>query len=129
MYLKVVWSASSLAGTEGALNVDSYCRGHGAAATEPIPLGFFIEYGRWFQQKAVPDVDSTPVTCLRRRGNGFEMELSDGREVEADRVVVAIGVRHFASRPAFAPGLPPLLARHTGDHVDLARFRGRSVAG
>jgi thioredoxin reductase len=128
MYLKSVWSASSLADPEGAFSLDRYCRGDGTMATEPIPLGVFIEYGRWFQQNAVPDVDPALVTCVSRRRSGFELELSDGRELRADRVVVAIGVRHFASRPAFAQELPPLLASHTGDHVDMARFRGSSVA-
>ena len=128
MYLKSVWSASSLADPEGAFSLERYCRGRGSAAKEPIPLDFFIEYGQWFQEQAVPRVDPTLVTCARRRGGGFVLELADGRELEAARVVVAIGVRHFAYSPEFARDLPASLVSHTGDHVDLSAFRGSSVA-
>jgi len=48
--------------------------------------------------------------------------------MQADRVVVAIGVRQFPYVPDFARDLPASLASHTGDHVSLSDFRGSSVA-
>ena len=127
MALKSVWSASSLADPEAAFSLDQYCRTTGANATEPIPLAFFIGYARWFQEHAVPDVDRVYVRCVQLQGNSFQLFLSDGRTFAAGRVVVAVGVRHFAFVPPFARDLPPHLATHSGEHVDLSRFRGCRV--
>jgi thioredoxin reductase len=128
MCLKSVWSASSLSDPQRAFSLDHFSRGHNQAAREPIPLDFFIEYGRWFQQHAVPDVDPAVLTCLRLQDRRFLLQLSDGRELEAAKVVVAIGVRQFAYKPDLAQNLAASLVSHTGDHVDLSRFRGSSVA-
>lgn len=128
MYLKSVWTASSLADPRGRFNLDAYARRVGMAPAEPIPLDFFLGYGTWFQQQAVPDVDRTRVECVTRWGPNFHLRLADGREMVAGRVVVAVGVRQFAHIPDFARHLPPKLASHTGDHVDLSRLRGRRVA-
>jgi FAD-dependent urate hydroxylase len=128
MSLKSVWSASSLADPDGAFSLDRYCQRTGNAATEPIPLAFFIEYARWFQEHAVPDVDRARVTRLALREQAFHLELSDGRELRAAKVVVAIGIRQSAYLPAFARDLPGHLVSHTGDHADLACFRDRRVA-
>lgn len=128
MNLKSVWSASSLADPDAAFSLDRYCQQTGTAATEPIPLSFFIEYAQWFLEHAVRDVDRARVTSLVRDGQSFRLELSDGRELQAGKVVVAIGVRQFAYIPDFARSLPPQLTSHTGDHVDLSCFRDARVA-
>jgi NADPH-dependent 2,4-dienoyl-CoA reductase/sulfur reductase-like enzyme len=128
MSLKSVWSASSLADPDGAFSLDRYCQRTGDPAMEPIPLAFFIEYARWFQEHAAPNVDRTLVTRLALNGRAFHLELSDGRELQAGKVVVAIGVRRFAYLPDFAQNLPPDLVSHTGDHVDLSCFRDAKVA-
>jgi cation diffusion facilitator CzcD-associated flavoprotein CzcO len=128
MNLKSVWSASSLADPDGAFSLDRFCRLTGNRFIEPIPLGFFLEYARWFEEQAVHEVDHARVTHLRRTGQTFHLDLSDGTELEAGKVVVAIGVRPFAYVPPFARDLPPHLASHTGDHVDFACFRDRRVA-
>jgi thioredoxin reductase len=127
MHLKSVWSASSLADPDGAFSLDQYSR-DSAASNEAIPLDFFIEYGEWFQRQAVSHIDRTRVTRVCLRDRGFRLELSDGRELEAGKVVVAIGVRQFSHVPDFARNLPASLASHTGDHVSLSHFHGSSVA-
>jgi hypothetical protein len=128
MALKSVWSASSLSDPDGAFSLDSYCRVVKAPPKEPIPLSFFIEYAQWFQERAVKDVDRTYVTNLSRQDGGFQLALADGRDVFAGKVVVAVGVRQFAYVPEFARDLPSHLASHTGEHIDLSRFRGCRVA-
>ncbi len=128
MALKSVWSASSLADPDGAFSLDRYCRTTGAVATEPIPLPYFMDYARWFQEHAVPEVDRVRVRCLQLKGNSFQLLLSDGRTFTAGRVVVAIGVRQFAFVPQFAHRLPPHLASHSGEHIDFSRFRDCRVA-
>jgi lysine/ornithine N-monooxygenase len=127
MHLKSVWSASSLADPRGDYSLDRYCEAEHLAPAEPIPLSFFIDYAQWFQRHAVNEVEPAYVTRLSGRGQEFDLEISDGSHVRAGRVVVAIGISRFAHVPAFARGLPPHLASHTGAHIDYSRLRGCRV--
>jgi hypothetical protein len=128
MFLKSVWSASSLADPDGAMSLDAYLEAKHVRQPAPIPLDFFIDYALWFQERAVPEVDHALVTNLTQVSDGFRLHLSDERELTADSVVVAVGVRQFAHVPDFARELPRHLASHTGDHVDFSGFRGCRVA-
>ncbi|HZV49981.1 MAG TPA: FAD-dependent oxidoreductase [Candidatus Dormibacteraeota bacterium] len=128
MCLKSSWSASSLSDPARAYSLDRYAAATGAGRQDPIPLGFFCDYARWFQERAVPPVDEGRVTCLRRAPDGFHLELADGRTVEAGRVVIAVGISRFARIPEFARGLPPEVASHTSECLDLGRYRDREVA-
>jgi len=128
MFLKSVWSASSLADPDGAQSLDAFLEVKGVPPPAPIPLDFFIDYATWFQEQAVPDIDHARVTHLSHGTDGFRLKVSDGRELSADTVVVAVGVRQFAHLPEFARDLPRHLASHTGDHVDFSGFRGCRVA-
>jgi hypothetical protein len=128
MFLRSAWSASSLSAPGGHYSLDQYRKATGAQPRLPIPLPFFVDYGLWFQRNAVPQVDPTYVQSLTDDGDGFRVELSDGRTVQASRVVVAVGIDKFARVPPFASALPESVASHTGSHQDLSRFRGRRVA-
>ena len=93
----------------------------------PVPLQTFVEYGLWFQQRAVPDVDETYVSSIERQDARFLLTLQDGREVESQAVVLAIGPYHYANRPEAFTGLPAELVSHSSDHRDFGRFKGRDV--
>jgi cation diffusion facilitator CzcD-associated flavoprotein CzcO len=127
MYLKSPWSASSLSDPRGTLSLDRFSQLVKAAPAEPIPLGYFLEYARWFARHAVPDVDETSVRRLSRKGATFRLELGDGRLVDTGRVVVAVGIHPFAHVPDFAGSLPSGLASHSGAHHDFSSFFGRTV--
>jgi NADPH-dependent 2,4-dienoyl-CoA reductase/sulfur reductase-like enzyme len=128
LYLKSVWSASTLFDPDGKYTLDRYCTVTGTPRQEPLPLSLFLNYGAWFQQQAVPDVDQTYVSLLARDGKGFRVELEDGRSVQAGRVIVASGIAPFYYVPDFARALPAELASHTQAVRDFSRFAGREVA-
>ena len=128
MNLKSFWSAVSLSAPGKKYSIDAYAAQVGAREQQPIPLPFFLDYCRWFQQQVVPDVDETYVQSLSHDGTIFHLQLADGRNIEASHVVVATGIAPFANIPAFARDLPPSLASHTQEHTDLSRFRGQNVA-
>ena len=128
MHLKSVWSASSLADPIGAYNLDRYTSAIQAPHREPIPLPYFVKYGKWFQQQTVSQVDPTYVRGLTRDGEQFHVELADGRSLKARQVVVAVGIESFAEIPAFARDLPSSLATHTQVHKDFEQFKGKRVA-
>ena len=72
-------------------------------------------------------MDEVHVTGLCQRDGGFELTLSDARQVRARRVVIAIGVEAFAYLPEPLASLPPEVCSHPSAHDDLARFRGDEV--
>jgi cation diffusion facilitator CzcD-associated flavoprotein CzcO len=128
MHLKSVWTASTLYDPTGAYSLDRYTSELGVPQREPIPLPYFVAYGRWFQEHAVSAVDPTYVRTLARDGQRFHLELADGRALTASQVVVATGIEAFAQVPHFARHLPPTLVTHSQHHKDFARFQGRRVA-
>jgi FAD-dependent urate hydroxylase len=127
MLLRSNWTATCIADYRGSLSLDCYCSATGVHLNKPVPLEHFIEYGMWVQQQAVPDLDRRLVETLEVGPDGFRLLLTDGSSLGARRVIVAAGIKPFASRPAYAEGLPPELASHTGDHQDLGRFSGARV--
>src|SRR5690349_12312708 len=107
MFLRSNWSATNIAEPIGEFSLDSYQRQTGARFSSPVPLDSFIGYGKWFQRRAVPDLDRRLVTRVGREPGGrFSLELDDGERVRARRVVVAAGIAPFAARPAAFDGLP-----------------------
>ncbi len=128
MYLKSFWSAASLSDPGGKYSLDQYAASIGSHEQRPIPLPFFLDYCRWFQEHAVPDIDSTYVESLTHDGQRFHLQLADGRNIDASHVVVATGIAPFAHLPEYARDLPPSLASHTQEHTDLTKFKGRNVA-
>lgn len=128
MFLKSVWSASSIADPQSLYNLDRYVATTGYKHQEPVPLPDFVEYGRWVQRNTVPDVDPAIVTGVARDGQWFRVELDDGRSVTASAVVIATGIHDYAHLPAFAHDLPPSLASHTQEHKEFSKFAGKRVA-
>jgi hypothetical protein len=128
MCLRSSWGASHIADPRQELTLDAYCRQNGNHISKPIPLDRFVNYGRWYQSQAVPDLDQRNVLRIELNPRGFKVVLADGEEFVSKRVVVATGIAPFASRPPQFGGLPPELASHTSEHDDLRKFKGRRVA-
>src|SRR3954469_11655300 len=114
-------------GARPGLTLRDYERESRRALAVPIPVDRFIDYGKWFQERAVPDVDRRAVRTIEPNGAGFRITLED-QVYAAGRVVVAAGVGTFARRPPCFAALGPELVSHTMDHHDLAAFAGRRVA-
>jgi predicted ATP-grasp superfamily ATP-dependent carboligase len=120
--------STHIADPERKLTIDDYEAATGRTVTTPsLTLEEFIEYGRWFQQQAVPDVDRRKVRLLERANGGFRLELEDGERITVDRAVVAAGLFPFGRRPEPFGGLPSSLVSHSADVRDLSRFAERRV--
>lgn len=130
MFLKSDGHASNLGDPAGAWTLARYTGEHGidyAHVGIPVSIESFVGYGHWFADNLVPHVEQVEVTAVRAAGPRFELELSDGDAVTADRVVLAIGVGAFRRVPDALAGLPASLASHSVDHRNLSRFAGRRV--
>jgi cation diffusion facilitator CzcD-associated flavoprotein CzcO len=127
MLLRSPWLASNLSDPHRASTIDRFRAAVGAAFAAPVPLERFVEYGRWFQREHVPSLDRRDVARVERLGEGFRVELADGEQLRARRVVVAAGIERFAWHPPEFAGLPSHLVSHTVDHRDLSAFAGKRV--
>ena len=128
MCLRSNWGASHIADPKRELTLDAYCRENGNHVGKPIPIDRFIEYGRWFQRKAVPTVEKRTVVEIVPDGKGFKIRLEDGEQFVSCKVIVAAGISSFTSRPTEFSAIPSALASHTSEHSDLRKFRGQRVA-
>ncbi|MGZ3338931.1 MAG: NAD(P)/FAD-dependent oxidoreductase [Reyranella sp.] len=130
MMLKSEGFASSLYDPEGALPLGRYCRERGLRYADlglPVPLAMFCEYGLAFQRRFVPTLEQHMVKVLKNSGEHFTLELDNGETFNARRVVLAVGISHFAYMPDPLCGLPVALVSHSSAHADVRRFRGTDV--
>jgi cation diffusion facilitator CzcD-associated flavoprotein CzcO len=127
MLLRSPYVASSIGSAQGPLSLDAFAASQGVAIDRPVPLELFVDYGRWVQATAVPDLDQRLITRVERDGSGFTIVLDEDDRVPATRVVVAGGIKPFAHVPPVFAGLPAALVSHTSQHRDLSVFSGRRV--
>ncbi len=127
MLLRSSWDASHISDPQHALTLDAYERDQDIRLPKRIPLQDFVRYGRWFQQRVVPDVDARRITRIESTPRGFELWSDGSRILEAKRVVIATGLQNFANRPEPFAALPSSLVSHVSEHCDLKPFAGKSV--
>jgi len=127
MMLRSRWEASNIADPDHALGLGSFESTQGLERAEPVPLARFVEYGRWFQEHAVEGLERRRVVRVSPDSHAYNVELDDGENLRAERVVVAAGIVPFAWRPPQFSHLPPALVSHTADHSDLGVFEGHRV--
>lgn len=127
MQLRSPHVACSIADPAGDLSLAQYEGAIGEAKEAPVPLSRFVEYGRWFQEAAVPDLNRERIREISRNGNGFHVSLASGERIHAGRVVVAAGIGDFAWVPEVFRDLPGELVSHASQHDDLTTFSGARV--
>jgi predicted ATP-grasp superfamily ATP-dependent carboligase/cation diffusion facilitator CzcD-associated flavoprotein CzcO len=130
MFLKSQGFASNLSDPEGTHTLEAFCKATSrryASYGLPVPLDTFVSYGQWFQSGLGLAIDEVLVTNLALRDGGFELHLGGIDRVLARKVVVAVGVEHFAYVPDYLSELPSALCTHSSAHTDLAAFRGKEV--
>ncbi len=130
MLLKSDGFASNLSDPNGSFTLKQFCEARGLPYDDtrtPVPLDTFINYGLAFQERMVPHLDTRRVTKIERSPNGFRLRVEDGATFEARRVVMAVGISHFAYVPGLLSHLPKELLTHSSAHHDYSAFRGKRV--
>jgi FAD-dependent urate hydroxylase len=140
MFLKSTARDSSVGSPHTKVGIGDWCAAAGVEPYDkgggetPIPLAEFIEYGRWFQEREVPELEQQQITSITRSACGFEVELASGERVRSATVIVAVGTAPFAFIPSEleaarqqAAGMRDRIS-HSSDHRDLSRFAGEAVA-
>ena len=131
MHLKSEGFASNLYDPDAKFTLEAYCAERSIAYGHigvPVAIETFIDYGREFQRRWVPQVEDLEITSLKGTGGHFELTTSAGETVRARRVVVAAGIVKFAYLPPLLAALPGAMVSHSSQHGDLSGFKGRKVA-
>jgi cation diffusion facilitator CzcD-associated flavoprotein CzcO len=131
MKLKSDGFASNLSAPVSGGTLAEFCRDRGIPyhdTGDPVSLETFVAYGREFQRRFVPHLETVDIGHVERSGDGFRLTTEEGQTVLARRVVLAVGVTHFRVVPSALMDLPASLASHSADHHRLDRFAGRNVA-
>jgi lysine/ornithine N-monooxygenase len=132
MHLKSDGFASDLYDPASALTLGQYCKERGLPYQDvglPVPLERFTAYGMEFQRRFVPQVEETEITSLTPLGDGFRLTTAAGGSLTARKVVVAVGVSHFAYvPPLLTASLPQDSVTHSSAHQDVELMRGRKIA-
>jgi predicted ATP-grasp superfamily ATP-dependent carboligase len=129
MLLRSRRRSSHIADPGRSLTIDDYERAERrTVAPSHLALEDFVDYGRWFQRQAVPDVDHRKVREVKRDAGGFSVRLQDGERLSASRVIVAAGLPPFMHRPEPFLSLSSSACSHAGEHADLGGFSDRCVA-
>ncbi|HET7271914.1 MAG TPA: FAD-dependent oxidoreductase [Rubrobacter sp.] len=98
------------------------------ADVDPIPVGLFVEYATWFQEKTGVEVVPEMVRDLSCTEGQFEATLHNGQRITADTVVAAPGISHFTVVPEWVDErLSPGRWSHTCTTVHIEEMRGSRV--
>jgi Pyridine nucleotide-disulphide oxidoreductase len=128
MLLRSALRATNIASPERTLSLDRWSEETGREVVFPLPRPDFIDYAEWYREQVAPDLDPRKVERIERDGDAFQLLLSDGEEVRAERVGVAAGIAPFPRIPRELTSLPRELVSHSSQHSDLSHFRSRRVA-
>lgn len=138
MLLKSTPAASNLDAPQRGHTLVDYCDAAGiprlVTDEDIVPVETFIAYGRWFQQKLVPELEQVRVVSVdRSEQGGFQLKLDSGESFTARAVVVATGLSGLSHLPpelaAAAPDGPAPTAplSHSSQQHDLTRYAGKEL--
>lgn len=114
MLLRSAWNETSLSAPGGKGSIGEWSRATGEPRVEPIPLGTFLRYSEWFRENFVGEIENADIVNVEKtQDGGFRLITARDEAVEADRLVLAIGVLPFQHVPDELRGL-------LGQGVELA---------
>jgi thioredoxin reductase len=130
MQLKSEGFASNLYAPGDGYTFREFCRERDLPYKDvgtPVHRQTFADYGHEFQRRLVPHLEQTMISRLSQIAGGFELETADGQTLRARKVVLAVGITHFAYLPPILRGFSSQAVSHSYDHGDLSKFRGKRV--
>ncbi|WP_419758131.1 NAD(P)-binding domain-containing protein [Acidisoma sp.] len=130
MHLKSEGFASTLFDPKRQHSLEEFCKRNGHPYADvgiPVPVELFYSYGRDFQQRLLPDLDTRHIAQITEDRGGFLLRLDDGDLLRARKVVVAVGISHYAYLPPELRDLPSRFVSHTSQQLPMSEYAGRKV--
>jgi hypothetical protein len=114
MIMRSTWERSNLSDPAQKGRLVDWAAETGRAQLGQLPLRLFLEYSEWFRTRFVPDLDEASIVHVEAgRTGGFHLHTSTGDELDARRLVVAVGVTPF-------PVMPDALREVPADRLSFA---------
>ena len=130
MLLKSDGFASDLSDPNGTFRLHHYCSEKELtyhATRVPVKLSTFANYGVEFQQRMVPELEDAKLVELRRGDGEFVLKLDNGDSFIARRVVLAVGISHYAHVPSALSGLTSPALVHASQVTQPADYAGKRI--
>ena len=131
MRLKSDGFASTINDPDQKFTLKHFCEDRGIEYRDtgiPVKLETFVAFGLAFKERILPELENKLVTGIEQIPDGFQLTLEGDEKVKARRVVMAVGITHFAFIPSSLAQLPSKFVSHSFQHYDLEPFRGKRVA-
>jgi thioredoxin reductase len=130
MHLKSDGFASHLWDPKREYTLQVHCALHNIEYADlgiPVSLQLFVDYGNAFQKKMVPSLQQVLVTKVQRIDGMFELQLANGEQLRAKRVIVATGLNDVEYLPEVLRSLPASLCSHSAQVADVTVFSGKQI--
>ena len=130
MFLKSDGFASNIYDPNAELTLERFCAERQikyAHTGIPVSLDTFSSYGLAFRERMVPELEEKMVASVEPLPQGFLLRLEDGETISARRVILAVGITHFAWVPETLVQLPAEFLSHSYRHRELDSFKGHSI--
>ena len=128
MLLRSPRVASNISDPIHTFTLESYETAFGKPPSAPVPLGTFVDYGKWFCKHFSEDLDQRNVVSIRSENQRFVVALENGEEILVRRVIVAAGIGPFKRKPDVFKQLDSALASHCYEGRRVRDFAGKRVA-
>lgn len=128
MLLRSPRPASNISDPDRQFTLEDYEHSTGISPRAPLPLETFVDYGKWFQRRLSPELDSRNVQSVQRTESGFCAMLEDGEQIHCKRVIVAAGIGPFQRVPSVFSSLPPAVLSHCYQGRAVRSYAGMRVA-
>ena len=128
MIMRSPWRGSDIADAGNRFSLNTYARISGIKPRDQFTQKEFVDYGLWFQQQAVPDLDHRQIVRIEKAQGGFRLIMNDGEKLVTRRVILAMGLANQDVTPPEFKDLPAEVLSHTADHTEFSSFTGRRVA-
>jgi thioredoxin reductase len=130
MLLKSDGFASNLSSPNDAFTLKDYCASQNIPYHDteiPVQLETFTQYGLAFQKSQVPTLEDCDVTEVHQAPNGFKVLLETGELLLTRRIVLAVGITHYAFVPPVLRAIDESLVTHSSQDKSPERFAGKDV--
>jgi FAD-dependent urate hydroxylase len=128
MLLRSYWWATNLSDPQRKYSFTKYFEEKGILPDEPLSREIFIDYGLWFQQHAVPNVDETYIRTIASDNGNYRITLEDGRILTSSAVVLAPGLHYYLYKPQEYAHMPQNLVSHSSAYSQFGMFAQKKVA-
>ena len=129
MHLKSDGFASNYYDPDNFYTLKQYCSEQGLPYDDksiPVALEVFIDYGRAFEKRFVPNVQQNDVVAPRQNLGHFELRLDSGHH-NGKTGCHRRGGAKLSKSTAWFEGLGSQFVTHSSDHHDFTSFSNREV--